>query len=325
VGFEEPKRKTRFAGGNLADIIDTGDDILADSWDVRGFHIMDPEEQPWRPPMVRPTQGREPLRPKDDTREPVDGGVWEKGLMYPLPGEDRFPISIVRFPPNYSFGRHWHTDGEFIRVLRGSADFAGNLLGPGAMAYNDARTVYGAESAGPEGCDFLMIRRAWAFTTMVNGLDDVPDDVLDTGKDEVARTRGERGLHILDPDAVPWTPPLVRPTEGREPLLPEDDTRPVVEGQVWEKGLVYPLPGEDRFPISIVRFPPHFQFPRHWHTDGEFIYVLRGGSNFAGRDLSPGAMGYNDARTVYGAESAGPEGCDFLMIRRAWAITTIMN
>jgi uncharacterized cupin superfamily protein len=311
--------------GTQAQVIDTGENILAGSWDVRGLHILDPDAQPWRPPMVRPTQGREPLRPEDDTRDPVDGQVWEKGLMYPMPGEDRFPISIVKFPPNYLFGRHWHTDGEFVLILNGSADFAGNVLGPGAMAYNDARTVYGAEAAGPEGCEFLMIRRAWAHTTMVNGPDDVPDDVVDTGKDEVATERGDRGLHILDPDAVPWTQPLVRPTAGREPVLPEDDTREPVEGQVWEKGLVYPLPGDDRFPISIVRLPPNFQFARHWHTDGEFVYILAGSSNFAGRELGPGSMAYNDARTVYGAEAAGPEGSCFLLIRRAWALTTIVG
>ena len=38
---------------------------------------------------------------------------------------------------------------------------------PGTMAYNDARTVYGAEAAGPDGCEFLMIRRAWAETHIV--------------------------------------------------------------------------------------------------------------------------------------------------------------
>jgi hypothetical protein len=45
--------------------------------------------------------------------------------------------------------------------------FGGQEIGPGAMAYNDARTIYGAEAAGPDGCEFLMIRRAFAVTTIV--------------------------------------------------------------------------------------------------------------------------------------------------------------
>ncbi|MBV9662234.1 MAG: cupin domain-containing protein [Acidimicrobiales bacterium] len=307
-----------------ADVTDVGHDILASSWGERGFHVLDPDTMPWRPPAVRPVLGQQPVPPDQDTRPRDPVNVEEKFLMYPLPGEDRFPVSIVKFPPNYSFPRHWHTDGEFIMVLAGSMMLAGRPAGPGTMAYNDARTVYGAEAAGEEGCEFLMIRRAWAENHIVRDGDTVPDDVIDTGGDEVAAARGQRGLHLFDLDHLPWTQPLVRPVEGREPVMPEEDSRPLEDGGVWEKALVYPLPGEDRFPISIVKFPPHYSFPRHWHTDGEFIRILSGSAHFAGRDLGPGAMAYNDARTVYGAEAAGPEGCEFLMIRRAWAVTTIV-
>jgi quercetin dioxygenase-like cupin family protein len=309
-----------------AEVIDVGHDILAASWDERGLHILEPEDIPWRPPAVRPVLGQAPLSPSEDDRPRNPDYVEEKMLVYPLPGEDRFPISIVKFPPRFTFPRHWHTDGEFIMILRGSMLLAGEPAGSGTMAYNDARIVYGAEAAGEDGCEFLMIRRAWAENHIVaGGGKDVPPDVIDTGHDEVAPTRAERGLHLFDLDDIPWTPPLVRPVEGREPLLPERDSRPLVDGRVWEKGLMYPLPGEDRFPISIVRFPAHFRFHRHWHTDGEFIRILEGSANFAGRELGPGAMAYNDARTVYGAEAAGADGCDFLMIRRAWAVTTIVD
>jgi quercetin dioxygenase-like cupin family protein len=279
----------------------------------------------WKPPAVRPVLGQPAVLPEDDPRPRNPEYVEEKFLVYPLPGDDRFPISIVKFPPHFTFPRHWHTDGEFICILRGSMNLAGRAAGPGTMAYNDARVVYGAEAAGEDGCEFLMIRRAWAENHIVNSPDDVPEGVIDTGEDIVAGQRAERGLHVFDLDALPWTPPLQRPVRGAEPLLPEDDTRPVEEGQVWEKALMYPLPGEDRFPISIVRFPPGFTFPRHWHTDGEFVMLLSGTANFAGREVGPGAMAYNDARTVYGAEAAGPDGCEFLMIRRAWAETTIVG
>ena len=127
----------------------------------------------------------------------------------------------------------------------------------------------------------------------------------------------ERGLHLFDLDALPWEPP--RPRPGNEP------SPPARSGGVEEKWLVYPEPGSDRFPISIVRFPPNFVFPKHWHTDGEFIMILKGTAVFGGQEIGPGTMAYNDARTIYGAEAAGPEGCEFLMIRRAFAVTTIVE
>jgi quercetin dioxygenase-like cupin family protein len=307
-------------------VVDVGHDILTANWQGRGLHILDPESIQWGPPAVRPLSGQAPVPPSADRRPRNPTYVEEKMLVYPLLDEDRFPISIIKFPPDFVFPRHWHTDGEFIMILKGSMLLAGQTAGPGTMAYNDARIVYGAEAAGADGCEFLMIRRAWAETHIVS--DDVsraPRDVIDTGRDERAFGRSDRGLHILDPESLPWTPPLVRPVEGREPLLPENDTRPLDDDGVWEKALIYPLPGEDRFPISIVRFPPNFRFHRHWHTDGEFVRILKGSANFAGTELQPGAMAYNDARTVYGAEAAGPGGCEFLMIRRAWAVTTIVS
>ena len=42
-------------------------------------------------------------------------------------------------------------------------------------------------------------------------------------------------------------------------------------------------------------------------------------------EIRPGTMAYNDARTIHGAEAAGPGGCEFLLIRRAFAVTTIVG
>jgi hypothetical protein len=151
---------------------------------------------------------------------------------------------------------------------------------------------------------------------------ELQDDLVNSQDRAVDIT--ERGLHLFDVDALPWEPP--RPRPGNEPAT-EDERRKAAErsGGVEEKWLVYPEPGSDRFPISIVRFPPNFVFPKHWHTDGEFIMILKGTAVFAGQEIGPGTMAYNDARTIYGAEAAGPEGCEFLMIRRAFAVTTIVN
>jgi hypothetical protein len=141
------------------DVIDSQDRVV--DVDSRGLHVFDLESLPWDEPAPRPGQ------PAGPSGRRHSAGVEEKWLVKPRQGEDRFPISIVRFPPNFVFPKHWHTEGEFVMILKGSANFAGQLIGPGAMAYNDARTVYGAEAAGPEGCEFLMIRRAWSKTTIV--------------------------------------------------------------------------------------------------------------------------------------------------------------
>jgi quercetin dioxygenase-like cupin family protein len=142
-----------------AEIIDSTERVCA-SLDERGLHVFDLESLPWEPPRPRPGS-----TPRADRH---DNGVAEKWLVFPEPDSDRFPITIVRFPANFTFPRHWHTEGEFIMVLKGSMNVGERTLGPGDSAYNDARTIYGAEAAGPEGCEFLMIRRAFAVTSLVD-------------------------------------------------------------------------------------------------------------------------------------------------------------
>jgi len=141
------------------------------------------------------------------------------------------------------------------------------------------------------------------------------DDLVDSNE-RVCESLDERGLHTFDLESLPWEPPRPRPGATRKHGH---------QGDVAEKWLVYPEPGSDRFPITIVRFPPRFTFPRHWHTEGEFIMVLRGSMQVGDRVLGVGDSAYNDARTIYGAEAAGDDGCEFLMIRRAFAVTTLVD
>ena len=142
------------------------------------------------------------------------------------------------------------------------------------------------------------------------------DEVIDSNE-RVCESLDERGLHVFDLDAIPWESPRPRPgSPAREPRH---------QGGAQEKWLVFPDLADDRFPITIVRFPPNFVFPRHWHTEGEFVMVLKGSMNVGDRTLGVGECAYNDARTIYGAEAAGPEGCEFLMIRRAFAVTSLVD
>jgi hypothetical protein len=145
-------------------------------------------------------------------------------------------------------------------------------------------------------------------------------DPLIDSNDEVCASLMERGLHVFDVDALEWEVP--RPRPGSPPRPAGEHAHADAPREKW---LVFPEPDSDRFPIVIVRFPPNYVFPRHWHTEGEFVMVLKGSMRVGDRELGSGGTAYNDAFTIYGAEAAGPEGCEFLLIRRAFAKTTMAS
>ena len=145
---------------------------------------------------------------------------------------------------------------------------------------------------------------------------DTVHDVVDYGEDRICDSIDDLGFHMFDLDALAWETPAKRVMENAELAPPS-----VVE----EKWLLRSDESKDRMPISIIKFPPNYKFPRHWHEHGEFVMILKGTAYFAGRELKPGDMAYNDSRTVYGSEEAGPDGVEFLMIRRAMSTTTIVK
>ena len=115
-----------------------------------GFEVFDLEAMPWELPLRRKHHGTNPelLRQKYP--------VHEKWLLPPTDG--RMVASIIRFGPNMTYPRHMHTQPELTIFLRGSGVFDGHEVGPGFAAYVDANTVYGPEAAGPDGCEFLIVR-----------------------------------------------------------------------------------------------------------------------------------------------------------------------
>jgi quercetin dioxygenase-like cupin family protein len=144
-----------------ADLVHSNDKLCS-SMAERGLHLFDVENIPFQPARRRPTStGSE----EDHRRQ--SAGVEHKWLIYPEPGEDRPPVVIIKFPPGYRFAHHWHSEGEFVVVLKGSMTIGDEEVGPGGMAWTDARTIYGAEAAGPEGVEFLLFRRAFATTNLV--------------------------------------------------------------------------------------------------------------------------------------------------------------
>jgi quercetin dioxygenase-like cupin family protein len=147
-----------------------------------------------------------------------------------------------------------------------------------------------------------------------------PARPLVESNDKVCTSMDERGLHVFDLDAIPFEPARRRPTaEGT------DDDHVRRSAGVEHKWLIYPKEGEDRPPAVIIKFPPQYRFPHHWHSEGEFVVVLKGSMMIGDEVAGPGTMAWTDAHTIYGAEAAGPEGVEFLLIRRAFATTTLVE
>jgi hypothetical protein len=141
--------------------------------------------------------------------------------------------------------------------------------------------------------------------------------IVDHGEDRICKSSDELGFHVFDLASLPWEEPAAITMHGAVELIPRSDVK--------EKWLVRPDDDKDRMPVSIVQFPPNYSFPRHWHTHGEFVVILTGSATFAGADLRPGDMAYVDSRSVYGSERSGPDGVEFLMVRRQVTETTIVG
>jgi hypothetical protein len=276
----------------------------------RGIYVIDPAAMPFDEPAARPGT---------DTRHHGQG-VGEKWVVKPSqsdPDEDRFPVSVIDFPPNLFFPRHWHTDGEFVAPIRGEMMVGGEPVAVGGYGYNDARTIYGAEAAGPEGCEFLMIRRAWAKNNVMLTDDEVDQAVgngITNSQDRVAPL-GERGLHLLDPAPLAWD------RSGTASPLPPDastGTAPAV------KKLVEPRPGEDRFPIFLVELAPDYSGAPTTRSEGVLLWVLDGTIRVGGATVVQGALAYVDAGVpaTFTADTEGARLAVFSRAPTAWKAVT---
>ena len=264
-------------------------DVAVTPASARGIHVIDPDAVEWSYPA--PRAGRDP----EATR---NSGVLEKWFVKPAADDDRFPVSAIRFEPGYTFARHWHTEGEFILILRGSATVGDQHVGTGGMAYNDARTIYGAEAAGPEGCDFLMVRRAWARNTVVMTDADVARaeaEGIVNSLDRVARSLADRGLHTFHPASAE---PVVDPVTG-----------------LTTRWLMPPDPHGDRPPVAVIQLsgttPVAWNRPEH----GLFLYVLRGEAVVGGTAVTTGKMVYADAGHSFSIAVSGDGPIELLSVQ----------
>jgi hypothetical protein len=126
------------------------------------FKILDPDRMAWEIPG---TSVPRPMPPTDYPSDVGESPVKEKWLV--IPNERRFSVQVDRFEPNVEFGYHKHSEPELTIFLRGSAIFNGHPCQPGTMVFVDADTPYGPEKAGPDGCEFMIIRPRLSAITML--------------------------------------------------------------------------------------------------------------------------------------------------------------
>jgi len=79
--------------------------------------------------------------------------------------------------------------------------------------------------------------------------------------------------------------------------------------------------GEGGFYAQVVRIPPDFEAPVHQHDHEEIFMVLDGSCSFDGQPMTRFDMTVVAAHDPYGFV-AGPDGLQFLVVRRAPATFT---
>jgi hypothetical protein len=79
-------------------------------------------------------------------------GVLLKWVVDPTLGEN---CMLLRLPPNHRAAPHWHTSDTVYLVTKGELTIEGEgSFRPGQVRWVRGGFAYGAEGAGPEGCEF---------------------------------------------------------------------------------------------------------------------------------------------------------------------------
>jgi hypothetical protein len=106
-------------------------------------------------------------------------------------------------------------------------------------------------------------------------------------------------IHVAD---VPWYPFVQDNETVSIDLAPGAEFRPLMQDDTTSALFVY------------VRFAPHYIAPSHWHPSNTIYIITQGVFNVEGeKTYYPGDVRWIRGGYPYGAESAGPEGCEFYL------------
>ena len=113
---------------------------------------------------------------------------------------------------------------------------------------------------------------------------------------------------------------LWRRGKGGSPLEPRSvihiDDAPLAERDVPAAITLQPLTGPDcDVTVLIFTFPPNYVGKVHWHPT-DTVYVIRRGQFIVEGEgtFEVGDIRWVKSGTAYGPESAGPEGCEVMLI-----------
>jgi mannose-6-phosphate isomerase-like protein (cupin superfamily) len=112
-------------------------------------------------------------------------------------------------------------------------------------------------------------------------------------------------------DEVAWHVPPTDITETDLDAHPADD----------EPGRKFLVRGEGGFHVQVVRIPPDFDAPEHFHDHAEVFMVLEGSCTFNGTEMRRFDCTVVEAGEPYGFRS-GPDGVQFLVTRQSVATFT---
>jgi hypothetical protein len=91
--------------------------------------------------------------------DPLVKSIFEPGTDYKAliePSPEKLFI-YLRFPPNFVGRPHWHTSPTIYIMTQGEFHVVGEgIYRAGEFRWVDGGFAYGAETAGPEGCEFYL-------------------------------------------------------------------------------------------------------------------------------------------------------------------------
>jgi quercetin dioxygenase-like cupin family protein len=138
--------------------------------------------------------------------------------------------------------------------------------------------------------------------TLVNVVDPIrqrPDPLQEALMSEQVSIAERRPIRV---DQVPWYPFEQDGVTVSIDLAPGAEFRPLMEDPSTQALFVH------------LRFSPNYVAPAHWHPSNTIYIFTKGEFSVEGEPIyRPGDVRWIKGGKPYGAESAGPEGCEFYL------------
>ncbi len=122
---------------------------------------------------------------------------------------------------------------------------------------------------------------------------------------------------IQDTGSSVWQRATTGPALDPQTIIHIDDVHPAVRPSTSQSPVeLFPLTGDAcDLACLVFKFPPNYVGTRHSHPADTLYIVRKGVFNVEGEGAyKVGDIRWVKANTVYGPETAGPEGCEVILI-----------